>query len=123
MCIRDRLKLVPTTPAGDRARSREMESLENEALARARADKARRTQENKVKRASRNPAPHTLRYFVLTWRDLDGWWHHYDAGQVGPELRDADWEVFERIARETAAFAEAAREARFAQPVAAGGPA
>ena len=42
---------------------------------------------------------------------------------VGPELREADWNVFERIARETAAFAEAAREARFAQPAAAGGPA
>jgi ParB family chromosome partitioning protein len=117
------LKLVPTTPEGDRARSEEMESLANEALARARADRTRRAEENKAKRASRNPAPHTLRYFVLTWRDLDGWWHHYDPRQVGPELRDADWEVFERIARETAAFAEAAREARFAQVATAGGPA
>jgi ParB family chromosome partitioning protein len=117
------LKLVPTTPEGDRARNEEMESLANEALARARADRTRRAEENKAKRASRNPAPHTLRYFVLTWRDLDGWWHHYDPRQVGPELRDADWEVFERIARETTAFAEAARDARFAQSATAGEPA
>jgi len=114
------LNLVPTTPEGDRARGEEVESLANEALARARAERARRAAENKAKRASRSPAPHTLRYFVLTWRDLDGWWHHYDPRQVGPELRDADWEMFERIATQTAAFAEAAREARQQEPVAAG---
>jgi ParB family transcriptional regulator, chromosome partitioning protein len=106
------LKLVPTSPEADRARNEEMETLANEALVRARAERNRRAAENKVKRASRNPTPHTLRYFVLTWRDLDGWWHHYDPRQVGIELRDADWEVFERIATQTAAFADAAREAR-----------
>ncbi len=106
------LKLVPTSAEGDRARIGEMEALANEALARARADRNRRAAENKAKRASRNPTPHTLRYFVLTWRDLDGWWHHYDPRHVGIELRDADWEVFRRIATETAAFANAASEAR-----------
>jgi ParB family chromosome partitioning protein len=119
------LKLVPSSAEGDRARDDEMEALANEALTRARADRNRRAAENKAKRASRNPTPHTLRYFVLTWRDLDGWWHHYDPRRVGVELRDADWEVFERIATETAAFADAAREARseagLAEPATPGG--
>jgi len=117
------LKLVPTTPEGERVRTEEMEALAKEALARARAERARRAAENKAKRASRDPAPHTLRYFVLTWRDLDGWWHHYDPAQVGRELRDPDWEVFERIARETAAFADAARDAREQELAMAGAPA
>jgi len=117
------LALVPTTSEGERARNEEMEALAKEALARARTERARRAAENKAKRASRDPAPHTLRYFVLTWRDLDGWWHHYDPAQVGRELRDPDWEVFERIARETAAFADAARGARQQEPAMAGAPA
>jgi ParB family chromosome partitioning protein len=112
------LKLVPTSAEGGRVRNDEMDALANEALARARADRNRRAAENKAKRASRNPMPHTLRYFVLTWRDLDGWWHHYDPRQVGIELRDADWEVFDRIATETVAFANAAREARLEAGVA-----
>jgi ParB family chromosome partitioning protein len=119
------LQLVPTTAEADRARTQEVEALATEALSRARADRTRRAAENKVKRASRNPTPHTLRYFVLTWRDLDGWWHHYDPRQVGLELREADWEVFERIATHTAAFANAAREARLharpAEPATAAG--
>jgi ParB family chromosome partitioning protein len=58
------------------------------------------------------PTRRSLRSFILTWTDLDGWSAHYDAEEVGVKLPDKDWETFERVLRETTAFAEVARAAR-----------
>jgi len=90
----------------------ELEALAAEALEHAKVDRARRAAENALKRASRERAPRPLRYFVLTWRDLDGWTRNYDPSEVGPNLSVDDWEVFERVVAETNTFAEAARRAR-----------
>jgi len=46
------------------------------------------------------------------WADLQGWTEHYDAVEVGQQLSDADWAMFERLVQETCAFADSARSER-----------
>lgn len=62
---------------------------------------------NKTPAASRS-----LRAFILTWSDLDGWSRHYNASEIAAQLKDADWEMFERVLAETITFADAMRSAR-----------
>lgn len=56
----------------------------------------------------------SLRAFVLTWSDLDGWSRHYNASEIAAQLKDSDWEMFERVLAETITFADAVRSARAA---------
>ena len=58
------------------------------------------------------PKYRTLRSFVLTWAELDGWSQHYDLSELAGALKTADWERFERVVAETVAFAELLRTAR-----------
>lgn len=106
------LAIEPPDP-DEPADAEELEALAAEALALAKQDRARRVLENRQKRASgADHAPRTVRSFVLTWADLQGWSKHYDATDVGQQLGDDDWSMFERVVLETCAFAEAARRAR-----------
>jgi ParB family chromosome partitioning protein len=90
----------------------DLETLANDALARARQERARGGGRIRSSRKSDAPTRRSLRSFILTWTDLDGWSAHYDAEQVGVKLAHKDWETFERVLRETSAFAEVARTAR-----------
>ena len=90
----------------------DLETLAAEALARARQERARGGGRVRSSRKADAPTRRSLRSFILTWTDLDGWSAHYDAEEVGVKLPDKDWETFERVLRETNAFAEVARAAR-----------
>ena len=91
----------------------DLEALAEAALARAKEDRARRIRENRLKRASAaERARRSLRSFVLMWADLQAWSNHYDAAEVGQQLSDADWAMFERIVQETCVFADSARSER-----------
>ena len=91
----------------------ELESLAAEALARAKQEHARRVRQNRTTRAAgADQIRRTIRSFILTWSDLQGWTTHYDATEVGQRLSDDDWAMFEGVLHETSVFAEAARRAR-----------
>lgn len=91
----------------------DLEALAEAALARAKEDRARNIRENRLKRAAAaQRARRSVRSFVLMWADLQGWTEHYDAVEVGQQLNDADWVMFERIVEETCAFADSARSER-----------
>ena len=91
----------------------DLEALAEAALSRAKEDRAQRIRENRLKRASAaEHARRSLRSFVLMWADLQDWSTHYDAAEVGQELKDADWSMFERVVQETGVFADSARSKR-----------
>jgi ParB family chromosome partitioning protein len=90
----------------------DLETLAAEALARARQERARGGGRIRSSRKVDAPTRRSLRSFILTWTDLDGWSAHYDAEEVGVKLAGKDWETFERVLRESNAFAEVARAAR-----------
>ena len=91
----------------------DLEALTEAALARAKEDRAQRIRENRLKRASAaEHARRSLRSFALMWTDLQDWSTHYDAAEVGQELNDTDWAMFERVVKETDVFADSARSKR-----------
>lgn len=89
-----------------------LDALAAEAMDRVRRRRARAGGRTGRKHRGEGPARRTLRAFTLTWGDLDGWSHQYDATDVGMQLSDQDWAMFERVLAETQAFAESARSAR-----------
>lgn len=94
-----------------------LEELAAHALARARADRARRIRENRLKReAAAEAARRSVRSFRLMWADMAGWAKRYDPVEVGQELTDPEWAAFEQTLAESVAFADAAREARASRP-------
>ena len=86
----------------------DLDALAEEALKRISAPRTRRTNPSGTPRKSE----WSTRSFVLMWTDLDGWWTHYDAAEIGADLNDGDWELLERMYGELDAFVEAARRAR-----------
>jgi ParB family chromosome partitioning protein len=56
----------------------------------------------------------TLRAFLLTWRDLEGWSRYYDPSEIAAQLKQSDWEMFERVLAESIAFADEVRDLRAA---------
>lgn len=86
----------------------DLERLAREALERIKQPKARR---RPACAAGTRPG-RSLRAFVHTWTDMDGWSAHHDPGEVGPALPEEEWTRFERVVAETNAFHEAARTAR-----------
>lgn len=61
------------------------------------------------------PAPRrkrSTRAFVHTWTDMDGWSSRYDATEIGEALADDEWDLFERVVRETTDFHQRALGAR-----------
>ena len=86
----------------------DLDQLAEEALARICAPRTRRTNPSGTPRKSE----WSTRSFVLMWTDLDGWWTHYDAAEVGAELRDTDWDLLERMHDALSMFVATARQAR-----------
>src|SRR3954454_4734314 len=56
----------------------------------------------------------SLRAFLLTWGDLDGWSRYYNPSEIAAQLKQSDWEMFERVVAETIAFAGEVRDLRSA---------
>lgn len=104
-------------PDEDDAGGEDLEELAARALAQAKADRARRIRENRIKReAAAEAARRSVHSFALMWDDLSGWVHRYDPVKVGRELTDEQWTVFQQTLAESVAFADAARKARENQP-------
>lgn len=86
----------------------DLDALAKEALERICAPRTRRTNPSGSPRRSE----WSTRSFVLMWTDMDGWWTHYDATEIGAELKDSEWELLERMREALTTFVEAARRAR-----------
>ncbi|MGZ6583136.1 MAG: ParB N-terminal domain-containing protein [Solirubrobacteraceae bacterium] len=54
----------------------------------------------------------SLRSFILTWTDLEGWSALYDLNAIAAQLPPEEWERFERVVAETVEFATMLRAAR-----------
>jgi ParB family transcriptional regulator, chromosome partitioning protein len=76
------------------------------------------------RRGTKRPRPTTgtsgrsLRAFLLTWADLDGWSRYYNPSEIAAQLKKSDWEMFERVLAETIAFADEVRDLRSASTTA-----
>ncbi|MFE6645057.1 ParB N-terminal domain-containing protein [Nocardioides sp. NPDC057772] len=86
----------------------DLDALAEEALKRICEPRTRRTNPSGTPRKSE----WSTRSFVLMWTDMDGWWTHYDAAEIGTELKDAEWELLKRMHETLTAFVEEARDAR-----------
>lgn len=96
---------MPTGPVTDE----EVETLTNEAADVAKErEKARRA---KGKKRS-GPTHRSRRAFVLTWGDLDGWSRFYNPAEIAAQLKDDEWDMFERVLAETITFADEIRALR-----------
>ena len=91
-------------PSGP-ATAEELEELANDALDRIGKKGRRRKQDSGTSRRS-------LRAFVLTWSDLDGWSRYYNPTEIAAQLKNDDWEMFARVLAETITFADEVRELR-----------
>jgi ParB family chromosome partitioning protein len=83
----------------------ELEEIANDAVRRMGKKGQRRKKDPGASRRS-------LRAFLLTWGDLDGWSKFYNPTELAAQLKDADWEMFERVLAETNAFAAELRALR-----------
>lgn len=66
-------------------------------------------------RQRRSPAvtrTRSLRAFLLVWGELDGWSRYYNPTDIAAGLTPEDWAMFQRVIKETAAFADEVRELR-----------
>ncbi len=100
---------MPTGPVTDE----EIDTLSNEALERVRQNRVRRGPKGR-KRTDTGTTGRTLRAFLLTWGDLDGWSRYYNPTEIAAQLKPSDWEMFERVLAETVAFANEVRQLRAA---------
>ncbi|MFT4261954.1 MAG: ParB N-terminal domain-containing protein [Nocardioides sp.] len=98
-------------PAGSSPTAEDLEQLLEEADERAQQDRARGGGRPRAKQKSTTTS-RSLRAFLLTWSDLDGWSRHYEASEVAAQVKDSDWEMFERVLAETTDFAASVRELR-----------
>ncbi|MFC5175073.1 ParB/RepB/Spo0J family partition protein [Nocardioides taihuensis] len=98
-------------PAGPPT-SEELEQLAREAQERLRQNRVRGGTKSKPKKTS--SAHRSLRAFVLTWGDLDGWSRFYNPTEIASQIKANDWEMFERVLAETITFADEVRELRSA---------
>ena len=96
---------IPSGPAT----SEELERLASEAQERLRQNRVRSGTKGKTKTAS---AHRSLRAFVLTWGDLDGWSRFYNPTEIASQIKATDWDMFERVLAETITFAEEVRSLR-----------
>ncbi|KQW42628.1 hypothetical protein ASC77_23475 [Nocardioides sp. Root1257] len=79
----------------------ELARLAREALERINGKKGR-----KGLKRNQGPTRHfrSVRSFVLTWTELDGWTEMYDVDALAAGLTLADWEQFDRVVTATIAF-------------------
>lgn len=110
-----RLKAAIELTGGDLS----TEAVTPEDVAQLRAEADERAKQDRARGGGRprgrkkSPAvSRSLRAFVLTWSDLDGWSRHYNASEIAAQLKDSDWEMFERVLAETITFADTVRSTR-----------
>lgn len=87
-----------------------LERLATEALERVKQTKARRTAKSSPEPSpAQTPQPRSARYrsvrsFVLTWGELEGWTEHYDLEELALNLTDEEYARFDRVISESASF-------------------
>lgn len=101
-----RLSRIGTTPA------EELERLADQALARAKKERTETARTTTRKSIQARGTRRSVRAFLLTWTDLDGWSRYYNPTEIASRLKDSEWQMFERVLAETITFAEAVREIR-----------
>jgi len=97
---------APTGPVSDE----ELDALANEALDLVRRNRSRGGTKGRKPRLG--PSHRTVRAFLLTWGDLDGWSRFYNPSEIAAQLKESDWQMFERVLAETIAFADEVRGLR-----------
>jgi ParB family chromosome partitioning protein len=97
------------TPTGP-VTAEELETLTNEAIDLVNQRHSR----TKRPKPATGTSGRSLRAFLLTWGDLDGWSRFYNPSEIAAQLKQSDWEVFERVLAETIAFADQVRDLRAA---------
>jgi ParB family chromosome partitioning protein len=100
------LSPIGTTPPA------ELERLAENALARAKKQRTETARTTKRQSIQARGTRRSVRAFLLTWSDLDGWSRYYNPTEIASQLKDSDWQMFERVLAETITFAEAVREIR-----------
>lgn len=92
--------------------------LAAEAKARAAQKQARRGIHAAPPKSPEPPTPEappkyrTLRSFLYTWAELDGWSRHYDLDQIAHDLTDEEYARFDRVVNETSIFRDRVAQAR-----------
>lgn len=77
------------------------------------AEKEQRRRENQARRAAAAAnAKRSPKSFVIVWREMDGWWRHYDAPQIAADVSAEDWAMFTRVLDQSAEFARAVEAER-----------
>jgi ParB family chromosome partitioning protein len=71
-----------------------------------------RLEKNGPRAPTPQPFRHTLRSWVLIWKDLDGWEAHYDPAEVATTVSDAEWERFVHVAESIDQFRDLGIAAR-----------
>jgi ParB family chromosome partitioning protein len=99
------------TPTGP-VTAEELETLTNEAIELVNQRHSRCG--TNVKKKEPGSSRRSLRAFLLTWGDLDGWSRYYNPSEIAAQLKRSDWEMFERVLAETIAFADQVRDLRAA---------
>ena len=107
-----RVKAAIELAATEVSSSDDLESLAAAALARVHQAHARQGVRALTRNKNAGPKQRTLRAFILTWTELDGWSQHYDVNEIADGLKQDEWELFVRVVAETVAFAHTLREAR-----------
>lgn len=75
-----------------------------EARARAEREAAEKGRKNLTRRTPTTTHYRSVRSFVLTWTELDGWTEMYDVHELAASLNDEDSERFDRVVTATIAF-------------------
>jgi len=96
--------------AGDDA-GVDLARLAVEALARVRQRDARKGARG-LKTVTAVAQYRSLRSFILTWTELEGWSGLYGVNEIAASLEPEEWDRFERVVAETVEFADLVRQAR-----------
>lgn len=96
----------------------DLDQLASEALQRVKQSKARRSlrtpqRSSSVPTIEDTPRKYrTIRSFLLTWSELDGWSQHYNVAELAEALNDQEWVLFNRVVDETVALRDRVADAR-----------
>lgn len=107
--VKAAIELVGQEPRLEPPTNQEIAEMGEEALERVRQE---RTEPPSPPHQPGAAARRSVRAFVHTWSDLDGWTRFYDPHSLAVELPDRDWEMFQRVVAETVAFAAEVRDLR-----------
>ncbi len=95
-----------------------LDRLATAALERVKQTKARRGTKPSTEQPSaddpheNSPRHRTLRSFLLTWAELDGWTVHYDLDELARDLTEDEYARFDRVISESVDFRDRLGAAR-----------